>query len=385
MLRLDCYTAATLALSRQQEDTPPLLSCVLQHGAPGAQQHLAVWVGGVRQPLTRDGERDICTWQCAPEVEMEIRLDQHHQMSKAWRGWWRKGAIVHVGTLPLQVFLEGQEQPAASAAALSASMPPLRESATLDQRNGTSALHPQAAASATSVVERPAVQADQLSASEETTEEEEQDLWDMDLAAMRQAAAQGQEEEAEAVAAPPVDSHVAHDSSQAETMGESAEIVTAPMIAAMGARAAGSRAEQERMLEQLAVLLADMPPKTILVDLRQHARTPRVHSSRRASPRPGATLGLTKETLRGLYGARYWERGGGIPTTLRQVSTRPARWHLMISDPQAEGLQELLAQLAAGVSLLILDGEATYPGSKRAAVIDFVREQCPQVTIGACF
>ena len=393
MIRLFCYSTTALASRAPSPgEAPGLLSCLLHSGVLGTQQHLSVWVGGVSLPLTQEGEQAVCSWQCAPEVEMEIRLHQHTRTIKAWRGWWRAGALVQVGTLPLQVFLEGQAQPVASAATLPVAEASPVPSMTLDQRNGTSALY--ASAAATAVVERPAALAPSPPAlpPAEASGEEAGDLWEVDLAAMRQAAAVTQEEEQDVpeqaaereqpVAVPPASPLATDTPSSAGTARETMGI--APAIAAMAVRAAGSHAEQERMLEQLATLLASMSPKTILVDLRQHARTARVQPSRRATPRSGSGLGLSKELLRGLYGARYWERGGRIPMTLHQVSARPARWHLVISDPQAPGLQELLAQLAAGMSLVILESEITYAGSTRAAVIAFVREHCPHVTIGPC-
>jgi hypothetical protein len=163
------------------------------------------------------------------------------------------------------------------------------------------------------------------------------------------------------------------------------------MVATMHAASVWSRPDHARVLQQLADRLADMPANTILVDLRQHPPTPRARLSRfqpRSTPaRPARPekLGLTKEVLRLLYGARYWDRGREIATSRQMLAGRPSRWRRVV-DPltSSEGLSMLLQALEQGCSLLILDDLPVYEESARAAVLAALRERTTNLALGLC-
>ncbi len=405
MLRLDSYPAPDIA-AQTGSPAPSLLTCVLHSGVLPTQQSLTVWVGGRSQPCEQEDRQMVATWQCAAEVEMEIHLTHQGRTVKAWRGWWKGGAtLVHTGTLPLHVFCAGQAQPALGATAPSAPSP-AQVAGTYAQHNGLALALPasETVAAATAIgqwpplAEAPPTASPLPPVSEPPEIMQEDDLW-------RRAEFNEEGEEPEQEEEFDEEDEGESDEEEEGERGEDTErknreqdssseveVPPAPIaapagttVAAMHVCSAWSQAEHERLVERLGALLATLPANTILVDLRRQTPTPRSKPARRAHPRASSpALGLTKEVLRALYGARYWDRGGMIPTSQRQAPGRPSHWYRVVSHAQSEGLGELVAMLTRGFSLLLLDSIASYAQSERAAVLTELRQRVPTVTPGAC-
>ena len=60
-LRLDLYPPPVL---QEHTTTPTLLSCVLHSGELPSDHHLAVWIGGISQPMIQEDQQEVFTWQC---------------------------------------------------------------------------------------------------------------------------------------------------------------------------------------------------------------------------------------------------------------------------------------------------------------------------------
>jgi hypothetical protein len=156
------------------------------------------------------------------------------------------------------------------------------------------------------------------------------------------------------------------------------------MVAAMSANPVWSQAAHQEAEARLTALLATMPANTILVDLRQHAPTPRVNRRSKAPAGP-QKLGLSKEFLRNRYGGRYWDRGATILTSRRLRTTHPMTWSRVITNPDdPDGLGTLVTALVQGCSLILLDGETKYAESARAAVLAELSQRVANLTLGSC-
>lgn len=224
----------------------------------------------------------------------------------------------------------------------------------------------------------------------------EEGAWDEDEVETETEAWEEDEEETEAEAweedEAAGDEHAHSPLQPAVSASEPTSVVLAPAgttVAAVHAASAWSVPLHEQALQHLATVLGALPARTIIVDLRRHAPTPR--STRRARSRPtrsGAQeLGLTKEVLRTLYGACYWDRGALLPTSRRveRMQNGHQRWYMVVDKPEAaEGLAELVTALARGLSLLLVDRTVNYLESPRAAVIAELRQRVANLTVEIC-
>ncbi len=140
-------------------------------------------------------------------------------------------------------------------------------------------------------------------------------------------------------------------------------------IATFAALPVTSEAAHQEALERLRALLALLPPSTILVDLRRHRPTRR----RTAGSAP---LGLSKDLLRTLYGGRYWDRGLFIQIARRE--------RVVLNPEDPDGLGALVAALARGWSLVILDGDPSYAESGRATVRTALQQRVANLREGPC-
>jgi hypothetical protein len=396
---------------------PPTLSCLLHSGVLPPGHTLAVWVGGMPQQAESEDHLSVFSWQCGVEALMEIHLRQDGRIIRAWRGWWKGDTtLAHTGTLAIQVFCAGQPQPA------SLSTPPLESASSLllstapERLNGTVALAsaPASAPAPTEVWTWPKLSEGSLTPAPPAAPVRESDLWreeegtreeteeeaDREVDDMQEEEGweepdeeateddEGWEEEGEPAPAVPEPGQ-AGQAPLPTAPASPTSVVSAPastIVAALHAASVWSQSEHERVVRELADVLAGMPARTILVDLRRHTPTPR--ASRRAPHvarvnRSG--WGLTKDVLRTLYGARYWDRGALISTSRRPAPGKPVRWSMVVDHPEsAEGLGALVTALKQGFSLLLLDSIATYAESSRAAVLAELRQRVANLEVGSC-
>jgi hypothetical protein len=409
-LRLDTFPSEQIAAqmpspSSALSSSPPTLCCLLHTSVLPPSHQIRVWVGGVQQRADQEGGQPVFSWQCAQEVEMRIEILQQGRLTKTWRGWWRGGTtIAHTGNLAVQVFCGGVPQPAGSVLPTPALAAPSSAETPVDQHNG---LHSQ---DGPSILTWPAFLPPPATPASPPDSEPEDDLWqtpprsaplratparmeekvaEEDLDPERQEAeAPGEEEgregttseeetemdgeETEAAqreAPAALHPHSLVESAPATPMLSSVSAPAGTTIATFAALPVTSEAAHQEVLERLRALLALLPPTTILVDLRRHRST----RHRPAS----APLGLSKDLLRTRYGARYWDRGLFI-----QIA-RQERVVLNPEDP--DGLGALVAALARGWSLLILDGDPSYAESGRATVRSALRLRVTNLCDGPCF
>lgn len=409
MIRLETYPTDAFADLAGLPAVPAKLSCLLHSGILPAHHTLDVWVDGHRQRPELEEEQMVWSWQCVQDTMMEIHLLAQRQSRKMWRGWWKGGrTIIHAGTLSVQVFCAGGEQPGGVSAPS-----PLAHA----ERNGMVPLTGGSAAIA--VLDLPDLTRTREPGAppRSSSPQEEEDLWgdtqeEEVLEEPEEGAEEGWDGERETEEASPdepgepdepdepdeegeVKAEEAEEATQEIVVEASEPQVSAlsveipgPIAAPTGTALAGfhaisatySVAEQERLVEQLAEVLATLPPSTILVDLRTHTLTAASSQTRRTRPQP---LGLTKDLLRAQYGARYWDRGSLISTSPRLASVQPSSvWYRVVNHPSSdEAIEELVTELERGFSLLLLGSIATYAESERAAVIEELRTRVDNLTV----
>jgi len=125
-------------------------------------------------------------------------------------------------------------------------------------------------------------------------------------------------------------------------------------------------------LERLKALLAIMPRKTAIIDLREHSRT---RQKEEYSP-------LARVHLRADFGGRYWDRSQYIKTIYRSLPeaerTVGSQWERVVTDVETpDGLPFLEKYVRAGYSMIFMDSAGRYAESARRAVMIALRERIP--------
>ncbi len=133
----------------------------------------------------------------------------------------------------------------------------------------------------------------------------------------------------------------------------------------------------EETLDALKKLLATMPSKTVLIDLRQQSQ------SKKRRQEPG---GLSKDRLRAVFGGTYWDRGWAIQTAYRSVPTSesPSGWRRVVIHPEShpDGILSLVRFLQEGYSMVVIDQMAAYAESPRRGVIEELHNRLPDLVVG---
>ena len=131
----------------------------------------------------------------------------------------------------------------------------------------------------------------------------------------------------------------------------------------------------ERTLGELTALLAAMPRKTVVVDLRPR----RERQKEEYTP-------LSRACLRDAFGGKYWDRSQFITTICRTHTASSGalpQWEKVVRDREApEGIPYLASYLRAGYSMIVMDAQAPYASSDRRAVVEALRVCLPGVVIG---
>src|SRR6266496_5617408 len=89
------------------------VNCVLHSGQLSEYQELEVRVNGVLQTGVSEGDQTVFTWQFfKASDEVQIALLNRGMRIKHWQGCWNeRNAVLHAGTLAVQVFFDGKVQP----------------------------------------------------------------------------------------------------------------------------------------------------------------------------------------------------------------------------------------------------------------------------------
>ena len=355
IIRLTAYPLTDLAHLAGFEpfppspDTPPHISCVLHASYPRGAQRLEVRVQDTALQGRTEDEQEVFAWQCAQGEALRLTLWSHGRRSREWLGCWNgEQALLHTGTLPVQVTFAGALQPEVDPADLVPWLAVAEQNGHTTEQDPPTDLFVLAQAS----------DVESTLATGTTTAFQDDTL----------------QEEPRAVSWEDVSVEVPG----AEVLPPTETVATPTREAPAGTRLAAWHADptaSASALEALSTRLAQMPAKTLLVDLRQHPRK---------AARAQETGPLSKQALRQTFGARYWDRGWAIRTVqhLHPDQSR-ARLSTVITNPHdPEGLPLLAERLLRGYSLLLFDRTATYEESVRASVIAALQEQVGNLSTG---
>ncbi len=411
-IRLDAIPITGLPQIMKTESEPEpyatRVNCLLHSGQLLEHQHLEVRVNNVLQDGISEGNQTVFSWQFFKATdEVLITLHNRGMQTKHWRGCWNeRDAILHTGTLPVQVAFNGKMQQVAgttiddiSSVALADSMPPTDAANSnghsghlmLESDNSTDNIESHgnekqirtadvqellviAEANSSPVVTQ---QQTEIAAAEEDEEfqreqerienEEFEEVEDEDLQ---------EDEDVEDDGYEPSNDMEGGESLSIQRKGlQEDEATTTPV----GKRVAAFHANPvalEQTLQALKDLVAKMPPKTIIVDLREHNRQSR-HSL--------TSSALSKELLRGVFGAKYWDRGWAIKTSFQFTvgsdnSSRRLR-AAIVNCNHPDGIPSLTKHYEEGYSFVLMDSRASYDESPRRTVIDELRQRIPDLVV----
>ncbi|MBO0784122.1 MAG: hypothetical protein J2P37_35395 [Ktedonobacteraceae bacterium] len=415
-----------------QADPPsallPLVNCLLHSGSLPPHHYLEVQLNDVPLEGIPEGEHLIFTWQFHRATdEAQIRLLRRGVEIHHWRGRWNgSDALLHKGTLPIQVVLNGKFQLAATELPIAATLS--------TSANGHSHIQTENQATAmTTIVNDSApphfiqnmlIVAEPLDNDEAIFYEEQlpkdlstglsnkaQDLiqkeqefilpdeeditlltakTDIDTTDQSERARRDEAEkrgdpldeqawenrpsgEQENISSVEISSNMSSLPLEEALPPEITTVSTGPQVAVFYARLG----PPETTLQALQGLVAQMPSPTIIVDLR--------HQGRRSGK--NQTLGeLTRETLRAAFGARYTDRGWAIRTNLQPISALSShafrRWQeVVISLNHPDGFPALLQYYQQGYSLILMDNQAIVEESTRWTVLEALRQRLPNLQV----
>jgi hypothetical protein len=467
MIRLDAIPITSLP-QVSKADVPGSyvvrVNCVLHSGKLADYQELEVLLNGVPQTGVHEGDQIVFTWQFyQASDEIRVNLLSRGMRMRYWRGCWNeRDAILHAGTLPVQVFFDGKPQPLleammalASSAALANGSSPLTASVNGSRHTGTAVLEKEqeeqqggeeselpGREQKIAVVQdlliiaasgqTPDAQQEREMISEEDHEiEDEDESWEEEEGAIDSEEGEGanaaqwgeegmvldeKEEEEEDVYGENIDNEeVEHETwVEAETAGQEeverndevqqvkdveageAIVPNADIHDFIGGdeqecsarnsleerRIAAFHASPlslEKTLQSLENLMATMPPKTLIVDVRPKDRQKKKYQEQDS---------LSKHLLRSVFGAKYWDRGWAIQIVYQVIPPIErvgfSTWRYVVDKPEShpEGIPSLVKKLEEGYSIVIMDSIATYSESRRKAVIDELQMRYPALDIG---
>lgn len=395
VIRLDAIPITNLPQLVKSDAVEPYstkVNCVLRCDQLPTYQHLEVSVNGVLQQSVREQEQTVFSWQFVKASdEVRIRMLSRGEIKKYWQGCWNeRDAILHLGTLPIQVFFNGKQQPLVMAvggitsAATLAAMHSATEEASgnghvavlSELENGEHKSSEQQKNGEPIIVQNLLVIAEPQPSSTPSllNDSKIEDQGKGDESYELEGDEQDEVEEDESyemeenglVRKKDGELFVLQGSSQAVD-----EFTAEPHLAAFYA----DPLAYNEALEALKDLLATMPPKTIIIDLRRHSQTKK---------RNQGYSGLSKERLRATFGGKYWDRGWAIQTTYQSDSSSDkhfSRWRLILVDPDRhpDGILSFVEYLQAGYSMVVMDGAASYVESSRRAVIEELQKRLPNL------
>lgn len=341
------------------------VNCVLHDSA---SQEIEVCVNERRLTGIQEGEQTVFSWQlCKPTDLVHITLLKGGRRLKEWQGCWNgQDAILHYGSLPIQVVFDGTLQPIVDASMM----------ASLLLTGGTENGSHQA--------DEPDTQHPDPSHGPPTRKHSPRLLLVQDLLVLaenpsssslheeREVSAQAvsQQEEANSSAAeigPPEEEEDRLEEVEASE-GVLEEATDLPPEGKM--RVAAFHAGPLQTLQALQTLVATMPQPTLIVDLR-----PSVPKRRRAQDHSE----LSMHHLQERFGGTYWNRGWAIQTNLQR--SQEEGWRSIMTQSHAQGLPALEERLREGWSLILMDATANYRESRRQAVIEALRQALPDLDV----
>ncbi len=382
----------------QSEISPGKLTCLLQASGLLPGQRLELRVNETLKKW-REGSNQVFSWELQEEKEeifIHLRSDAAEMAS--WRGLWKGNAIFHLGALPVRVFFNGMEQPLVDASTMIPIIDASLEPFPTNGREAGHALSPGRPLVHDSEAPFPMVEIaeksqapdtdaeegdvqkeeqDDLQEGDEDTEDEELEDGDEGDGEDEDEADENVEEEDEGQLVFEQDQLVLAEAlSPAENTGVSTPqqgdaLQSTPTLGKVAVFHADP-AMADRTIERLKALLAMMPRKTAIIDLRELSRT---RQKEEYSP-------LARAHLRADFGGRYWDRSQYIKTTYRSLPeaqrTMSSQWERVVTDADTpDGLPFLEKYVRAGYSMIFMDATGRYAESARRAVMIAMRERLP--------
>jgi hypothetical protein len=331
MIRLDATLLQALPLRTKADSKGPYaarVNCVLHSGPLSEAQELTVSINKRSVVGMREGDQFVFAWQLLnPAEEVRITLHSHARPVRYWLGGWNgRDAIVHTGSLPVHIFFDGKRQPEAEMFLLAT--------------NGTTQL----VHSLNGTVATVGNDDEQESIRPSTYAEPER----------AEMAGEAKKEQMEGEIDPPYgDMQVvrakeqrAHDDQEHATNGR----ITGSRLIAFCA------SDTDGRLHDLQQLMAGMPAKTLIVDVR---------------PRRVKNQSLAKSQLQHMFGAKYADR------SWMRFRVQPTTGCYVVEEPVPDELLSLAQKLEQGYALVVLDHIALYEQSLRRAVIDELQRRVP--------
>lgn len=433
MIRLDAISIIDLP-QRNKADIPGRyamrINCVLHSGPLPQHQELEVRINGVFQTGVREGDQHVFSWQLLQAADrVQISLRSGGVLIKHWQGFWNEqDAIIHAGTLPAQIFFDGKAQPPAEgtlALILSASangnqqLAPSREALGADLSVIAVAQTASAISQAWGATRRPqdqqrATEGETLTDAQEekegqreeegygddepgSDEEDDEDRWEYELERDEEDDDGDQWKDEDEEDQGKVDEMMADEdemdgdttqllaSREASVTGEPVHRETQQPLTHVSlsttwqvATVHANPLAQAQTLATLQELLA-LRPKTLLVDVRpQSPQKKKYHHQDQ----------LSKQSLRSVFGAKYWDRGWAISCTSQMVprygKIRGISWRYVVNKPEShpDGIPSLAQKLAEGYALVVIDSLATYAESRRRAVVEELQRRVADLALG---
>ena len=419
------------------------VNCVLYSGQLAEYQELEVQVNRVPLKGRREGNQSVFTWQFfQASDEVQIALLSRGRRIKHWQGCWNeRDAILHAGTLPVQIFFEGKLQTMAtvSSAALARRSSSLAETVIgsrpietgdLERNQDEKRTGGSRGEGETVIVQDllvivaseqpPAVQQEREVEENEREDEgavdseeregdnagqwedgpyeveDEEEQWEEERSLDKDGregdnASQEEKEEGtpdrqevegsdtvrqvdDVAVKEAVAPHTeVHDLVGRDEQQPGRNHLAGRHIAAFHA----SPLALEKTLESLKELVARMPSKTLIVDVRPMDRQKKKYQEQ----------GFSKQLLRSVFGAKYWDRGWAIQTVSQMVPPADkagfSTWRYVVDKLEnPHGIPSLVKKLEEGYSIVVMDSIAAYAESRRRAVIDELQRRVPALNVG---
>jgi len=334
----------------------------------------------------------VFSWQLLKASdEVRITLLRKGMVVKHWRGCWNEcDALLHMGTLPVQVVFNGKPQPMAedpdmlilpvqagqANGTYAGQMPVPGHALSANTPDGGEETFPERGVQVPNmfveVQPGPGEETPQATLIHMLPEEEREEQ-----------AFEQKEEECEG----DVDGAVEKEEGEMEPEGsEGGDVAreetptTEALLLPAGKHVTAFHANSlvsDEALRSLKDRVSQMSPKTIIVDLRvQYGKHKKYQ----------VQSGLSKEALRATFGGKYWDRSWAVKTTLKirlATENRIAIWQSVVVTPHhPDGVPALVEYYRQGYSIVIMDNRAAYEESARRAVIEALRQLVPDLEVG---
>jgi hypothetical protein len=384
MIRLDAIPISSLPQRSKADGEGPhtaRVNCVLHSGPLSAMQELTVTLNGIALAGVAEGDQFVYSWQLVlASDEVKVVLLSGGRPQKYWRGCWNaRNGIVHAGTLPVQVFFNGRAQPHAEAMLIPLSDILTAISAGEDpaepwERRGRRGDEPFEKQAMTASEQLSDLKGGAVIAEGEQKEHEDGGAYVQENEVEWEDADDPEEDQEPDEGLEASDDERSVSQEHGEMTPSGALVASAPNEQ----QQQSDRAKQliafhagpsDSVLQDLKDLVASLPTRTLIVDVRPKGRKNQAQNG--------------KVLLQKVFGAKYWDRSWAIafrdqsvPLDARQKN---GGFRQVIEEPEhnPDGILALLQKLEQGYTLIVIDAIAEEAQSRRKAVIDELQQRIP--------